>query len=343
MYQLWHKYDHVLTVEKGSITVFREDLLPFDLRHYAQITFEQWLEFLKKRVSTLHRTYMNQLYKQRRLGRGHVEVINDSGAISPVDLFWITASHLNHTWDSLQIMRDSRMETAKVSLEGILDKESYFKDKVDHISILTTKGAFPKAVYKGHILKKGDNAEYEVSAYKIGYKLGFDVAIAEEYKNGAVACTLFTNENVSMTHALEFLYPYEIETYQFIYEDAIKKFSNNPSILAQLQRLFAFNYLMSNFDFHGENFGFLYNPTTFEIIAVAPAFDFNSAFDVYGDPTAYDPYIMSVLPTFVANNPDIIEKLKDIKEVLAQEVYLNDEQKTEIISRAEYLINLHKN
>ena len=102
---------------------------------------------------------MNQLYKQRRLGRGHVEVINDSSAISVVDLFWVMTPHLKHTWDSLQVLRDQNL-TVRASLEGILDTAEMLKimkeGANDHTSVLTIKGAFPKSVYKGFILKKGD-------------------------------------------------------------------------------------------------------------------------------------------------------------------------------------------
>jgi len=62
-------------------------------------------------------------------------------------------------------------------LEGILDTAEMLKimkeGASDHTSVLTIKGAFPKSVYKSFILKKGDTAEYEVSAYKLGYKLVF--------------------------------------------------------------------------------------------------------------------------------------------------------------------------
>ena len=291
MYQLWHKYNLVLEVSEGTVVVKDKSKLPFDLRHYENITYEHWLDWLKRRISTISRTYMNQLYKQRRLGRGHVEVINDSSAISIVDLFWVTTPHLKHTWDSLQVLRDQNLATVRASLEGILDTEEMLKimkeGTDDHTSVLTIKGAFPKSVYKGFILKKGDNAEYEVSAYKLGYKLGFNVAKAEEYENGSVACELFTNDSLALTHALEFLYPFNPPTTKDIYVKALERVNNTP-LQPQLEQLFIFNYLLSNFDFHGENFGFLYDTETFEIVSVAPAYDFNSAYDVYGEVSAYD-------------------------------------------------------
>ena len=343
MYQLWHQYELVLEVQGESIKVHAPDKLPFDLRHEPVVKYSHWLEWLKRRISTISRTYMNQLYKQRRLGRGHVEVINDSAAVSVVDMFWVSTPELSHTWDNLQVLRDENLATVKASLEGVIDKEEMLsilqKGPQDTTSVLTVKGAFPKSIYKGHLLKKGDNAEYEVSAYKLGYKLGFDVAKAETYQDGAVACTLFTDERTSMVHALEMLYPFNPPTTRDIYVKALEKYAGT-ALEKQLQRLFMFNYLVCNFDFHGENFGFLYSPESFELLGVAPAYDFNSAFDAYGDITAYDSDIFTRLPQFINNNLDLIPNLKRTAEYLATDPYLNQEQKNEVVSRADYLIAL---
>ena len=344
VYFLYHKEELVLEVLQGYISVHVPEKLPFDLRHYSSITYEHWLSWLKRRISTISRSYLNQLYKQRRLGRGHVEVINDSAAISITDLFWVTRPHLSHTWSSLQVMRDNSLSTVKASLEGILDEKEMnkimAKGAEDHTSTLTVKGAFAKAVYLGHILKKRNNAEYEVSTYKFAYKIGFDVAKAETYEDGKVACELFTSEQTSLTHALEFLYPFDPETTKDIYIKALNKFSDNSKIYKQLQRLFILNYLVANFDFHGENFGFLYDTTTFEIISVAPGFDFNSAYDFQEDALAYDEDIFERLPEFVSCNTDLISGLKKIREYLYNDPYLDQTKKDMIVKRADYLVSL---
>ena len=108
----------------------------------------------------------------------------------------------------------------------------------------------------------------------------------------------------------------------------------------QLEQLFIFNYLLSNFDFHGENFGFLYDTETFEITGVAPAYDFNSAYDVYGDVSAYDSDIFTRLPQFMNNNKHLVQNLQRTKSFLETDRCLSKEQKQEIVSRAEYLVSL---
>jgi len=342
MYQLWHKYDLVLEVTEGTVVVKDKSKLPFDFRHYSTITYTHWLNWLKRRFSTLSRTYMNQLYKQRRVGRSNEAIIEDSGGISPVDLFWIQTKHTAHTWDSLQIMRDEKLSTAKVSLTGELDKSyNIFREKPkDHISIFTTKGAFPKAILRGHLLKKGDNAEYEVSAYKLGYRLGVNVAKAEMGEEGIVACELFTGNEQSLAHMIEFVYPFDENSSDKVHEDAYKKLSYNKLFRQQLEILYMFNYLVTNTDMHEENFGVLYDTETFEITGIAPAFDFNSAFEIWGDTTVYYAWVFDNLPMFVNNNPEFVTRLESINEIVQNVPYLSKEQKQEIVSRAEYLVSL---
>ena len=341
-YQLLHKNSLVLEISSGEVTVASKEKLPFDLRHYETVGYAEWLNWLKRRIDTLQRTYMNQLYKQRRLGRGHVEVINDSNAISPIDLFWIKAGHHQIDWESLQEKRDFLMSTALTSLEGKLDPKAMFGKKEDRISILTTKGTFPKAIYQNHLLKKGDNAEYEISGYRIAEHLGIPSAKAFLGEDNIVYCELFTNDKLGMVHALEYIYPFDAETYADIYTRSLALFSGNAEINHGIQRLFIFSYLISNNDLHGENFGFLYDNETFNIVSIAPAYDFNAAFDAWGDPTLYDPTIMNNLEELIKNNPDIIAKLATLPSVVKSDAYLSEEQKQEILIRAEYLLLLYK-
>ena len=336
-YQVWHKNTQVLDVTKEGVFVLCKDKLPFDLRHYEKIGYHEFLQWMTRRISTLSRTYMNQLYKQRRIGRGHTEIINDSAAISPIDLFWITRVDLSHTWDSLQILRDVSLSTAKASLEGVIDPKVMFGAKDDHTSIFSTKGAFPKAILNGSLLKKGSNAEYEVAGFLIGSYLGIDVARATIQSDGIVNCELFTNDKYGLAHALEVLYPFEVETYTGVYKDALAKFKKNEKISKQLQRLFIFSYLIQNNDLHGENFGFLYDNDTFEILEVAPAYDFNAAFETWDGIDMYDKYIFSNLESFMSNNADLCHRLLAIDEILAECAMLSVLQKTRIVERADYL------
>ena len=344
MYQIWHKNNLVIEVsEDGQVDVIDSRFLPFDLRHRDKVTYVDFLNYMSRRISTLQRTYMNQLYKQRRIGRGHVEIINDSAAISPVDLFWITRPALGHTWESLQIKRDESWATARASLEGVIDPGVMFGEKDDHTSIFSVKGAFPKAILKGHILKKGSNAEYEVVASAMGEHLGIKTAKARAGKDGVVECELFTSERTSLVHALELLYPFNAETYADVYERAEEFCGQREDLGKDLQRLYIFNYLCSNNDLHVENFGFMYDTSSFEVVSVAPAFDFNAGFEAWGSLEAYNQYIFKNLRNYMNNNQDLINPLEGIKKLLGHrsiKSWLKEEQVNEIESRAKYLVGL---
>ena len=344
MHQVWHKNDLVLEVgEDGQVDVINPRFLPFDLRHNDKVTYVDFLNYMSRRISTLQRTYMNQLYKQRRIGRGHVEIINDSAAISAVDLFWITRPNLGHTWKSLQTKRDESWATARASLEGIIDPGIMFGEKDDHTSIFSTKGAFPKAIMKGYILKKGSNAEYEVVASTMGEYLGINVAKAREGKDGIVECELFTSEQTSLVHALELLYPFNAETYADVYQRAEEFCGHKENLRKDLQRLYIFNYLCSNNDLHVENFGFMYDTDSFEILSVAPAFDFNAGFEAWGSLEAYNQYIFKNLGKYMNNNQDLANPLKSIKKLLEHKSiksWLKEDQVNEIENRAKYLAGL---
>ena len=153
-------------------------------------------------------------------------------------------------------------------------------------------------------------------------------------------CGLFTDSSKSMVHALELLYDFGEDSSIDLYERALDRFKNRQDITEDLYRLYLLMYLCSNNDFHGENFGFLYDAKSFEIIGVAPAYDFNSAFDAWGDLKAYDPYIFELLPKIMQANKSLAPKLESISEPVDADLYLPDESKNEVKMRAEYLVSL---
>jgi hypothetical protein len=345
MYQLWHKYDKVLSLTDDAVVIYHKGLLPFNLRSYNKLTINHFNKWLSSRLAMLQRTYMNKLYAQRRIGRNHADIINDSAALSPVDLYWVTRDNLPHTWDSLQILRDESLSTALVSLTGVLDPATMFKKPQDHTSIFCTKGAFQKGIYNGYILKSGDNAKYEVAATELGNYLKISVAQAEvlsgtNLPEGTVGCKLFTNNDTSMAHASELLYDLDAETMQDCRTKALKYVKDNKKLLKEIQRLFLLNYLSSNGDMHEDNFGFLYDTKTFDVFAVAPAFDFNTSFGTVIGYQYYYEEIMELLPTFINENNDLVKPLKDIGIFLKPCEYLNDMEKNEVNARADYLVSL---
>lgn len=262
----------------------------------------------------LYLEYFQELYRQRKIGRSRDEVIADSAAISPVDNFWVTKEGLNHTWESLQAKRDVSYETSMTTLKNQLnpkDQEKAFKgEKDDYLSVFTIKGNFAKAVYNGYILKKDNYAEYEVSAYNLAKSLGISCAVAEMREDSIVYLENFThNTGKSMVHASELLYDlFSHAQNDNQFELAYRLAGENYSFVKALDRLLILSYLVANMDLHEDNFGFLYDTNTFDVVELAPAFDFNSAFRVYEDPTLCYRYVMDNLKEMLDRNPDILER-----------------------------------
>ena len=340
MYFVYHAYDLVMEVDK-EVKVIREDLLPFDLRK-GVVDYHKFIIWMSRRISNLQRTYMNKLYIQRRVGRSHDAIIADSAAISPVDLFWITKETFNHNWDSLQEKRDKSLIVKQASLDGEIASEFIFKkqEKLDYTSNFTTKGAFKKSIYNGYIVKKGDNAEYEISGYRIANHL--NISCAQSHLQGdEVYCKLFTSNRYSMVHAMELFYHVDEEYSDDIHKKALEYFSEQKHIIKDLKYLYLLMYLVSNYDFHGENFGFLYDTRTFEIKNVAPAYDFNSAFMTDTNPEIFYPEILQILPSIVHKNLHLNRQLKTIGEILDKDEFLSEKSKETILIRADYLLQMN--
>jgi hypothetical protein len=74
------------------------------------------------------------------------------------------------------------------------------------------------------------------------------------------------------------------------------------------ERVLILNWLISNHDMHGENFGCLYSPASFEIIGIAPSFDHNSA-DFDGMMPELD--VPGIVAPSLKYHGDVMEKIKN--------------------------------
>ena len=342
-YVLMHADAEVCSVYtvQNNIEMANAALLPFYLTG-GELTVIRFVEWLNYRIDNLSRTYMNRVYILRKVGRDRERILRDSCAISITDNYWVRRSDVDTTWQELKIRRDTDKELANTALTGEISEAQYKNALDDATSLYTIKGAFPKGVLREFILKKDNNAEYEVAASGLGRALEISVAEAEKQNEGVIGCRIFTDEAVSMVHTRDLLHLTDYDTdvgddqHRAVYEYFERQGRND--IVRQLERLYIFNYLVINLDFHYENFGFLYDSNSFEILKVAPAYDFNSAFAEYGDTTVFYEWIMTRLAAFMHNHPDIKNRLqsKEFSDALFGSD-LTSEQKRCVRLRAEYL------
>jgi len=385
-YTLMHANEVVAIAQRdvGTVEVKIKNKLPFGLRMNSP-NFEDFIDWLRKRVDNLQRSYMNKIYMARKIGRDFNNILRDSCALSITDQFWIKRSDIDITWEAIQKLRDCNDTLAMVALSGNTANLDWEAVQQGTTSLFTTKGHFPKAILGNHMQKLGGTQEREWVAFMIGKALGLpvqDVAIknpsisqcrnddgsqmTDQYVTGRniirdstghpvhimrpqaddtlVEITLFTSEDVSLVHASELFVDTgfgeahrEGQHHRYFYD-----WLPNDTFKREFERVLILNWLISNHDMHGENFGCLYSPKNFEIIGVAPSFDHNSA-DFDGTIPELD--VPDIVIPCIKYHRDVISKIEagHLDEALQKVKYwLTPEQKKSVMTVGAELVNLYR-
>jgi hypothetical protein len=272
---------------------------------------------------------MNKIYMARKVGRSLELVLRDSCAMSITDQFWVNRSDIDMSWAKLNELRDRNETLMKVALYGETARLDYEAAKEGTTSLFTTKGTFPKFILGGDMIKIGNGAEYEWAATVIGEALGLPVqkaAIIDPSASGArsddgtkigngaddalVKIALFTSPSISLVHATELHFNQGFREASGLGQHHRYFYDRLPTELMKrdFERILILNWLISNHDMHGENYGCLYDPGTFEITGVAPSFDHNSA-DFGGTMPELD--VPEIIAPNIEHHADVVEKIKD--------------------------------
>lgn len=328
----------VVTVNKitDSVIVHDGSKLPFALRSRDPLRASEVLLWISDRVNNINRTYMNMVYIARKVGRDREKVIRDSCGISFTDNFWIRTTDSIATWSELRDMRDSNLALSQVALTGKLSKGSDFL--AGFTSLFTTKGYFSKALYGGFMYKLREDALLEYPAYLIGKAMGVSVsecALQGDY----VRIKLFTSPSCSLVHGSELKQFYN--TSDLLYNVFLHL--GRKDFVSQMQRMYIFNYVIGNPDLHDDNYGFLYDPRTFELLSLSPCFDHNVAFQpgfqglsrtTMGNSASLE--LDSLASMFIGRHPDIVVGLKNF-DFSTVSRYLSKQQLSELKDRVNNL------
>jgi hypothetical protein len=159
-----------------------------------------------------------------------------------------------------------------------------------------------------------------------------------------VEITLFTSEDVSLVHASELFVGTrfgeahrEGQHHRFFYD-----WLPNDAFKREFERVLILNWLISNHDMHGENFGCLYSPKNFELIGVTPSFDHNSA-DFDGTIPELD--VPDIIIPSIKHHHDVISKIEagHLDEALQKvKNWLTPEQKNGVRAVGTELVNLYQ-
>ena len=382
-YILMHEDEMVALAnrEANSVDVIIPHKLPFGLRVDSP-DFAFFMDWLRKRVDNLQRSYMNKVYIARKIGRDLENILRDSCALSITDKFWINRSDINMTWANLQKLRDQNEALNDVALFGDTSNLNWEAAMEGTTSLFTTKGTFSKAIRGKNMLKLGGTQEREWVASVIGKALGlpvqdviivspsiaggrsadgkfihFPMPINGGYMLGAmdpvfyidkddtlVEIKLFTSDRASLVHASELHADStfgeahrEGQHHRYFYERL-----PNDDFKRDFERVLILNWLISNHDMHGENFGCLYCPDTFEIIGISPSFDHNSA-DFDGTVPELD--VPDIINESIQYHGDIIAKIEsgNLEAALGDvKAWLTEDQKKNVRAVGEELIRLYK-
>ena len=189
----------------------------------------------------------------------HVHLSEDTWHCASVsDSYWIRSS-ISQKWKDISLYRNFSEYIGNILLGTI---PRVFPDKKS--PEWTTIGLYQKAWIQRQdkiFLKKLDGFEREYKAYEIAKILNISCQTVHMNKFFCV-CENFTNEEVS-------LIPYKYSGLSI--EEIESRFSKD------FYNMILFDYIIYNRDRHDENWGFLMNNKTGELICMAPLYDHNLA------------------------------------------------------------------
>ena len=287
-------------IKEKYYKVHRPDLLPFSLRNCLSDTTsitdkEKLLEagfenkellaafFLNRSISIKRehaKLLMNQLgIKQNNDFDSRYKIMLLCKALSVSDCYWITDKE-EETWNNVNLWNNPLHETIQqISLYG---KSLTITGKLRSPE-LTGQGAYAKAwfrengklfLFKGNS-NGGNESEREVLASNIldCFNVPHVKYTLEKKDNLTVCkCENMNFDNTSLVDSIEYDIWTSKQGKNFI-EEARKA---DPEMY---YKTIVVDYLISNSDRHGGNWGFYMNNQTGKLIRMHPLFDHNNAFD----------------------------------------------------------------
>lgn len=202
-------------------------------------------------------------------------------AVSVLDNYWLKLEDDATTWESINVRHNPLNEViAQVALHGtsLTLQGSLCSPE------LTTNGAYAKA-WRRH-------ADGNLWLYKLGANVNTESRIevmcsnlldkmnvrhchyeaGEDDGEYVCMCPSMTDDNISILPGMDF-YTY-CNANGLNFEKELLKIDADS-----IYKMWIVDYLLSNRDRHGQNWGLYYKPKTMDIVGCHPLFDHNNAFD----------------------------------------------------------------
>ena len=299
--------NEIARVRDGELLDCNETLLPLCLKRTRNL--EEWL--VSRAIDT-HRTNFRLLKRALRLRTADkARVALAVNAATVTDRYWFRPEGSNATYEDIRF-KENYFDS--LALRG---DPNGFSHKPSRTPELTNIGSYEKCwrLIDGAwwMYKSGNPNEYfsELFICRLGERLGFEMA-HYEMDNGYIRSKNFTDGT-----------PYNFEPMSSLigenddYSDCFDVICDiSPTLAEQYLRIIWLDSVCYNMDRHTENFGFLRNANTGEIVSMAPNFDNNIALISRGYPDSTDREhdgLIRFFRDFVHENPAAGEMLRHLE------------------------------
>ena len=307
--------DHVvmrINFDEAIYDVVDESYLPFTMRNtirsvpdfseihsryedtQRQITirhnYDVILRFLASRVLPITRENAKKIYAlfgfeqlQDELSKAKIAFV--CRALSLQDNYWIRLEGDTATWNEVNLRNVSLSEAvAQVSLHGTSLTLQNKKEEAMQTPELTGQGAYAKAWFREpdglYLYKRGakgvTESKIEVMVSNLLDNCTVDhlkYQAAESNGEYVCKCKCMTDDNIAILPGIDF------DTYCNLAGKDSRKEALEIDAEA-IYKMWIVDYLISNRDRHGMNWGFFYNSDTMEILGCHPLYDHNNSFDI---------------------------------------------------------------
>ena len=269
----------IATVVNSEITEYNEKLLPLYLKRTRNL--EGWLS---SRAIDAHRTNSRLLKRALRLRTADdAETALAVNAATVTDRYWFKPEGSTACWNDVRF-KENYFDS--LALRG---DPNGFSHKPSRTPELTNTGSFEKCwrLIDGvwWMYKSGNENEYfsELFICKLGEKLGLPMA-HYEMDDGYIRSRNFTDGTALIFEPVSALMS-DNEDYCDCFNTLC---ALSPMLAEQYLYIVWMDTVCFNMDRHTENFGFLRNVSSGEIVSMAPNYDNNVALISRGYPESKD-------------------------------------------------------
>ena len=297
----------IATVKNGVITDCDNTFLPLYLKRTKNL--EGWLA---SRAIDTHRTNSRLLKKALRL-----HTADDAQIALAVNAATITDRYWFRPEGSTAVYEDIRFKENLFDSLALRGDPNGFSHKPSRTPELTNTGSYEKCwrLIDGAwwMFKSGNQNEYfsELFICRLGEKLGFDM-VHYELHDGYICSKNFTDGTAYNFEPMSSLVG-ENDDYSVCFD---KIYAMSPQLAEQYLKIIWLDSVCYNMDRHTENFGFLRDVYTGDIISMAPNYDNNIALISRGYPNSADREhdgIIRFFREFIQNNPTAKTMLQDME------------------------------